>query len=521
MAFTFAWSYLLLCAYFTLSTEMTSNEERFEAIVMNAAYNTELQPDLNALKEGEDYCAFNVSTISKSSPPKPKTTDSTDTGLKFGVEGFTKLPWSTDNVVENQKCYAVIEKALEDLASNGAKSVEDVINTIKQYASWVPSFDGLRDYVESKNATEQQKVLETMTGIAKLAVKAKSLITEPLPLLLAKHTGSVTLSQEQCACLLANGFFCTFPKEASTFNKINFAGIFQSANHLSHVRLQFLLHYFSLVLEKMPTGCVTFSRAVLKEDAIPKWEEEKSQLHSLAVQSEVPIEDVVALAQVDFANETIGGLVLSTPIDQIGKEEIRFLISPELIVSCLLCEKMGPLEAIHIVGTQRYSGYSGYGSTVEWQPYDGYDCEERDSFRRVFSDVIAIDALSFSDSSHQYERENIDRELKKAYAGFMSEKSDARPIATGGWGCGVLRGDKELKSLIQIVAAAKAGRDMVYCAFHDKQFEDSLLDVYNMLVQRNVTIRGLYKALISYAQSLKQQEDLSVFKHISLEFQAQ
>ncbi|CAJ0601222.1 unnamed protein product [Cylicocyclus nassatus] len=466
---------------------MTSNQERFEEIVTKAAYNVELQPDLNALKEGEDYCAFDVATISESSPPKPKTTDCSNTGLNFGVNGFTKLPWSTDNVVDNQKCYAVIEKALGDLASNGAKSVEDVINTIKQYSSWVSSFDGLRDYVESMPATEQQKTLETMTGIAKLAVKAKSLITEPLPLLLAGQAGSVTLSQEQCACLLANGFFCTFPKEASTFNKINFSNVFQSANRRSRVRLQFLLHYFSLVLEKMPVGCVSFSRAVLKEDATPKWEEENSQLRSLALQSE---------------------------------EEIRFLICPELIVSCLLCEKMGPLEAIHIVGAQRYSGYDGYSSTVEWKPYDAYDCEERDNFRRVISDIIAIDALPFSDSSHQYEKENIDRELNKAYAGFVSEKSDARPIATGGLGCGVFRGDEELKSLIQIIAAAKAGRDMIYCAFHHKQLEEPLLNMYDELLKKNTTTGALYKALISYAQ-VKQQKDLSVFKHISSELQAQ
>ncbi|CAJ0602525.1 unnamed protein product [Cylicocyclus nassatus] len=497
---------------------MTSNQERFEEIVMKAACNIELQPDLKALKEGEDYCAFDVTTISENSPPKPKTTDCTDTSLNFGVNGFTKLPWSTNNVVKNQQCYAVIEEALGSLASNGAKSIKDIIKTIKKYSSWVPSFDGLRNYVESKPATEQQTILETMTGIAKLAVKAKSLIVEPLPLLLADQTGSVTLSQEQCACLLANGFFCTFPKEASTFNKINFFKIFQTADHLSHVRLQFLLHYFSLVLEKMPTGCVSFCRAALKKDAIPNWEEEKSQLHSLAVVSEVPIEDVVACAQVDFADEAIGGLILSTPIDQ---EEIRFLICPELIVSCLLCEKMGPLEAIHIVGAQRYSGYDGYSSTVEWKPYDSYDCEERDSFRRVISDIIAIDALPFSDSSHQYEKKNIDRELNKAFSGFMSEKSDARPIATGGWGCGVFGGDKELKSLIQIIAAAKAGRDMIYCTFNNKQFEDSLLNMYDVLLEKNITIGALYKALVSYAKSLKQHKDLSVFKHISLEFEAQ
>ena len=32
-----------------------------------------------------------------------------------------------------------------------------------------------------------------------------------------------------------------------------------------------------------------------------------------------------------------------------------------MIVSCLLCEEMDVYEAIHIVGAQTYSNYSGYG----------------------------------------------------------------------------------------------------------------------------------------------------------------
>lgn len=49
------------------------------------------------------------------------------------------------------------------------------------------------------------------------------------------------------------------------------------------------------------------------------------------------------------------------------QEEIRFLICPEMIVSCLLCEKMAPDEAILIIGAERYSDYEGYAETFRWK----------------------------------------------------------------------------------------------------------------------------------------------------------
>jgi len=49
-----------------------------------------------------------------------------------------------------------------------------------------------------------------------------------------------------------------------------------------------------------------------------------------------------------------------------GQEEIRFLICPEMIISCLICEKMQPDEAILIVGAERYSNYDGYDRTFRW-----------------------------------------------------------------------------------------------------------------------------------------------------------
>jgi len=48
--------------------------------------------------------------------------------------------------------------------------------------------------------------------MVKLALQLPDLITGPLPLLKKGRSHAVTLSQLQIASLLANAFFCTFPR---------------------------------------------------------------------------------------------------------------------------------------------------------------------------------------------------------------------------------------------------------------------------------------------------------------------
>ena len=64
-------------------------------------------------------------------------------------------------------------------------------------------------------------------------------------------------------------------------------------------------------------------------------------------------------------------------------------------------------------------------------------------------------------------------------------------IATGNWGCGAFRGNPKLKVLLQLMAAAVAGRSMVYFTFGDTNLRDSVADMYWHLVQRNMEIGQL------------------------------
>ncbi|CAJ0602073.1 unnamed protein product [Cylicocyclus nassatus] len=489
-----------------------SNAKRLETILAKAANHHAPEPNLHSLNNN-DHCAFQVSSLSRGSPPKPSPEACSDTNLNFDTPGFVRLPWSTANKNNGFHQYIVIDRALRALVHDGAPCIEAVIVTLKECAPWIPSFDGLIGFMDGLSMKEEREALDIMAGIARLAANAKFIITAPIPLLTANRPGSVTLSQEQCACLLAHAFYCTFRRERRDYNRINFANIYHGSNPLSHVKLRFILNYFSLVLKKMPTGCVSFRREVVAKERIPKWETDETSIPLAAVASAGSIEDSFGCLQVDFANEYIGGGVLNSGAVQ---EEIRFLICPEMIVSSLLCERMGPLEAIHIIGAQRYNDYVGYGATLEWTRYENYGSEPRDEFQRIICEVVAMDAKYFKRVTRpaQYRVENIDRELNKAYAGFTTRTEVSPPIATGNWGCGVFGGDKELKSLIQMMAAAKVGRAMIYYTFSNEMFEASMNNLYEKLVQKKATVGMIYKALVTYRQERERNPRLTVYEHV-------
>ncbi|KAL3665371.1 hypothetical protein V7S43_009409 [Phytophthora oleae] len=197
------------------------------------------------------------------------------------------------------------------------------------------------------------------------------------------------------------------------------------------------------------------------------------QLCAARCVSDTLIEDLDKHLQIDFANKFAGGGVLNSGCVQ---EEIRFLLSPELLVSCLVFAKLGPHEAFVIHGTERYSKYQGYGGSFVY----GGNFEDTtplvpllDGSSRRECVIVGIDATDYGSArvERQYTRGHVWRDLVKAYAGFAypdaHEESSKRcwPVATGNWGCGVFQGDRELKFLIQWLAASLRDRELVYVLF--------------------------------------------------------
>ncbi|XP_061084581.1 poly(ADP-ribose) glycohydrolase-like [Conger conger] len=386
-------------------------------------------------------------------------------------------------------------------------SAEDVQNAILQYnKTYATRWDFTALNYLCNEVLEDVEVGLVFGSIlprmVELALKAPRLCTKPIPLLKQRMNHSITMSQEQIACLLANAFFCTFPhrnsrkSEYSNYPEINFNRLFEGPSHRKTEKLKTLLCYFRRVTEKTPTGLVTFTRQCL--NSFPKWESSQTRLTRLHITCEGTIEDQgYGMLQVDFANRMVGGGVLGQGLVQ---EEIRFLINPELIVSRLFTEALHHNECLIVTGAEQYSKYTGYAESYKW--LDRHNDEtRRDGWHRKCTEIVAVDALKFSHFMEQFHPTKMNRELNKVYCGFLRQgvpRDRLSAVATGNWGCGAFGGDTRLKALLQILAAAETGRDVVYFTFGDRELMQDVRDLHKFLKDRNLSVGCVYQALLQY-----------------------
>ncbi|CAH8615909.1 unnamed protein product [Schistosoma mattheei] len=345
---------------------------------------------------------------------------------------------------------------------------------------------------------------------------------KPIPLLSCRKECALTLSQLQIASLLANALFCTFPRrnchsqdaEYVNFPQINFSHLLSAKAdskydtsrtlHVKIEKLRCILHYFHRVLQKFPTGSVTFTRRCLG-NLSPDWMRSELTFDQLRlhVNATGSITDAGPnTLQVDFANSYLGGGVLNSGCVQ---EEIMFALRPELLVSCLFVERLGFDETLIIEGAEQYSVGSGYADDFCWAGdfIHSDSGMKRDNWGRWNYAVVAMDATKYSNPMEQYNVEEMLRELNKAYCGFTDELFPERKlppvVATGNWGCGAFRGDVELKCILQMMACLQAKKSLAYFTFGDKGFCDRIYAMYTLLSSEKVTVGRLWQILIEHA----------------------
>ncbi|KAL6255823.1 hypothetical protein P5V15_013066 [Pogonomyrmex californicus] len=451
--------------------------------------------------------------------PKPYPTHQID---KWS-QGYVRMPHSAHSLYPieqrsgSRNCrnrWEMIQEALLRSILSSQQLEEAILSYNQIYAQrW--NFAALHHFFSEVMDSEETTIFfETlMPKIVQLALQLPVLLTGAVPLLKRHTNGSISLSQLQVASLLANAFFCTFPRrnssnpqsEYATYPYINFNRLFAAYNEEKHnqcesvmEKLKCLFHYFRRVTTKAPEGVITIERRYIPLESCPKWNLQDQKLPPLHVTSKGTIEiEGAGLLQVDFANKYVGGGVLGLGCVQ---EEIRFVICPELMITMLVTEELDDTEALIVSGIERYSKYEGYSNTFKWKG-DFVDETPRDNSGRRMTSIVAIDALYFRQSSLQFNMDNINRELNKAYVGFVGSdvyKNNLSAIATGNWGCGAFRGNPKLKVLIQLMAAAVAGRSMVYFTFGNTKLRDDVAAMYAHLVHHDIEIARLYTMLSEY-----------------------
>ena len=219
------------------------------------------------------------------------------------------------------------------------------------------------------------------------------------------------------------------------------------------------------------------------------------------------------MLQVDFANKLVGGGVLDEGCVQ---EEIRFLVCPELIVSRLITEELDANESLLITGCERFSNYTGYGRSTRWLS-DHCDRNKHDTWGRLNTQIVAIDARYYRNLSTQLLDHNLLRELNKAYCGFHCDNDAYGAVATGNWGCGAFGGDLRLKALLQLMAAAESKRPVCYFTFGDHKLCREIFKVWEAASSANCTIGKLWMYIVEAAEHLQTKKDgtsLDIYQYI-------
>lgn len=232
----------------------------------------------------------------------------------------------------------------------------------------------------------------------------------------------IRLNQREIPILMAHAFLDTFPenKNVSTGHRLSFQKLFDHRDQRRpemREKLNCILLYFTKCMRNIVENntwvgsLVSICRKYIKvASSCEDWMSSDQDLSLLCIDKDGLIEETPNSLQADFANKYIGGGVLNHGCVQ---EEIRFIVSPECLVSILFCEVMNPLESILIRGTQRFTNYTGYsrgfkctGERVDTTPINA------EGFRDNM--IVAYDATKYQPrSTTQYTRQQILRDLNK------------------------------------------------------------------------------------------------------------
>jgi len=388
---------------------------------------------------------------------------------------------------------------------------------VREYNPSVTDFAALHGYEEEFPAEAKKFLSEILPGIISLALELPKLCSEPIPLLVPSKDQKIVLSQVQIACLLANSFLCAWPTQGGPvdlpewqpaqsnrtpeYPPCNFDGLYAMVKKLGKVipyqfhKIQCVISYFEYFLKERNNrewGNLSFHRGVLS--TFPSWETSTKTLHNLEAVAKGSIEDQENHLQVDFANKKIGGGVLGRGCVQ---EEIRFLINTELMATMIFTAIMESNEVVLIKGSERFSNYGGYGDNFFRNgSYTDKIPRDLDQCKKTY--IVAMDAFDFfSDKTIQYSWDLILREMNKAYAGFSIDAGEQlfSPVASGNWGCGAFGGFRQLKALLQLLAATEAGRDLKYITFREEELAVAFDGLHFRLKSKGVTVGQIVQVL--------------------------
>ncbi len=292
---------------------------------------------------------------------------------------------------------------------------------------------------------------------------------------------TLSLSQGQCASLLAHQFLCSFESPRPDF--YDFSVWYDSKQrHPTAVSayLKSLFTHFHL------RGTQTRSELEVKKLEYSLWSADASNPDQATKLSPHGWKDVqlskicfkrLKLHSTEFHNiEHLGaaGAVVVSANRDIGfgqsatQEELHIGAAPESCVAVLFTPQLKDEKALSINAAQPMIQFTGQRRDISWKVHD----PPVTGGRLLLMDALEMDlADSGSPSTGEDDgadddgllpdllERNMTRELTKAYAAFTSWSLTAdSTVVTGLWGCGAFNGEPTVKLLLLWMAASLARR---------------------------------------------------------------
>ena len=415
------------------------------------------------------------------------------------ISRFTDWKMSVELAHTNPLIWSWIRGALHPLLTPQDDPCQSLVDAIAKIISifWKkdPSvidkkIRGLREMME-RLPTDVQTIFftKTLPSMGEDLINRLPISLSSVPFLSSGISASLSLSEDQCYLLIASSFFCIPLFQDGiplSLHSSTFFHFFERPSSSQTGKLSCIIEYFNQVASSPKRDrTITISRYTeLDTRGTEFWGQSEDLLSNLTVHGDNEgIENDSNFLQADFANRFLGGGVLNRGCVQ---EEIRFMISPELLVSTFLCDPMGDREAVLMEGSRQFTRYKGYARTFEFSGRNACENESR---------VLAIDAIPFRVFNEQFRPECVLRELEKCRIGLMSDR-DKMPFATGNWGCGAFGGDAQLKSIIQWLAASVCKRDIHYYPFGDFRVS-RLFEIVEAAKARKWRVGQVFRALLT------------------------
>lgn len=165
-----------------------------------------------------------------------------------------------------------------------------------------------------------------------------------------------------------------------------------------------------------------------------------------------------------------------------SQEEMVVGASPELCVVVLLTPTLQDDEVLVVQGAQPMICMAGYGRDANLTKIIELDrpgfmtsipsrCRERTV---LFIDALELDSFDTRELTPDLLPGNVDRELRKAYTAFsFARNRDGQAfevVITGLWGCRSFGGNRQIKTIIQWLAASLAGTKLRFvCSSKDQE----------------------------------------------------